>query len=134
MALIDTADIARSLGTGVELDADLAAWVIDVVSATALDIAAGVTWSSPSDVPAAVSAVLGLAARRLYTNPDRLTREAEGDVNYTLDSSVTGADIFTPAEEARIAKYAVTRVTRRVGFGVVSTYRGDAHEPSNWGW
>lgn len=134
MALLDATDIARSLGAGVELDAGLAEWVVDVVSATALDIAAGATWNEPSDVPAAVTAVLGLAARRLYTNPDRLTREAEGDVNYTLDVSVTGADIFTPAEEARIAKYAVTRITRPIGFGTVSTYRGDAREPGNWGW
>lgn len=123
--LVDVADLERSLpsAAGV-LDEGLAAWAIEVVSAAALSLTRR-DWSSPLDVPPGAMAVLAMATRRLYTNPDRMTREAEGDYSYGLDSSVTKAAIFTPEEEKRLAEYRLDRKPK--GLGTISTYRGDGY-------
>ncbi|RAV34252.1 hypothetical protein [Corynebacterium heidelbergense] len=121
--LVDLADLERSLTSDSgPIDHGLAAWVIEVVSAAALDITRR-DWASSMDVPPGAMAVLALACRRLYTNPDRYTREAEGDYSYGLDPSVTSADIFTASERATLREYRGAR--RSTGLGTVSTYRGD---------
>ena len=123
--LVEMADLERSLSSDVAmLDEGLAAWAIEMVSAAALDLTRR-TWALPADVPPGAMAVLGMAARRLYTNPDRFTREAEGDYSYALDASVTNAAIFTAAERATLLEYRGAR--RQSGIGTLGTYRGDAY-------
>lgn len=122
--LVDVADLERSLSSdyGV-LDEGLAQWAIDMVSAAALDITKA-SWQSPLDVPPGAMAVLAMATRRLYVNPDRFTRESEGDYSYAFDSTVTKADIFTPPEKATLLEYRAGAARVR-GLGTVGTYRGD---------
>lgn len=129
--LIESADLERSLSREHgPLDVGLAAWAVETVSAKALEITGrDGSWIEPEDVPAGAAATLGIACRRLYTNPDRFTREGEGDYSYGLDASVTKADIFTAAEEKSLKAYGATRRPRVKGIGTLSTYRGDAHEP-----
>lgn len=121
--LLDVVDLERSLTSDHgPIDEGLAVWAIEIVSAAALAITRR-QWADPLDVPPGVMAVLALAARRLYVNPDRMTREAEGDYSYGLDSSVTKADVFTPNEVAVLEDH---RAVQRVqGLGTLSTYRGD---------
>lgn len=122
--LVDVSDLERSLSSDYgPLDEGLAQWSIEMVSAAALDITKA-SWTSPLDVPPGAMAVLALAVRRLYTNPDRFTRESEGDYSYGLDASVTKADIFTAPERATLAEYRAG-VKRVRGLGTISTYRGD---------
>ena len=124
-SLIDPADLERSLSDDHgPLDEGLATWAIHTVSAVALDLT-GQSWETTLDVPAAAAAVMGLAARRLYTNPDRYTRVAEGDSSLGYDASVTGADVFTPSEVATLQRHRRTRRARPTGLGTVSTTRGD---------
>lgn len=124
--LVDPADLERSLSSDHgPLDEGLAAWAIQTVSAVALDIT-GQTWTTSIDVPAGASAVIGLAVRRLYTNPDRYTRIAEGDSSLGYDASVTKADIFTPGEVDTLRRYRLKPITRPKGIGTMSTTRGDA--------
>lgn len=122
--LIDTYDLERSLGEGAVLDRGRADWAIEMVSSAALDLT-GQSWSEPLDVPPGAVAILALATRRLYTNPDRFNREAEGDYSYGLDASVTKAAIFTPDEEARLRAF--KRVQRPQGIGTMSVRRGDVY-------
>lgn len=125
--LLDHEDIRRSLGADSgPFDTDLADWVIEMVSAAALDLT-GRDWKDPLDVPVGALAILALAARRLYSNPDRFTRESEGDYSYGLDATVTKAGIFTPDEAGRLKAF---RQARRVnGLETISTYRGDVRSP-----
>lgn len=121
--LLELADLERSLASDSgAFDERLAMWVIEIVSAAALDITKR-DWSSALDVPPGAMYVMALAARRLYTNPDRFTREAEGDYSYGLDATVTKADVFTPNEKARLQEYAGIRKLK--GIGTLGTYRGD---------
>lgn len=121
--LLAVEDLQRSLSSdNGPLDSGLAEWAIEIVSAAAVDVT-GASWASPDDVPPGVLAVLGLAVRRLYTNPDRFTRESEGDYSYGLDSSVTKSDVFTPSERATLLQYRVSRRPR--GIGTIGTTRGD---------
>lgn len=121
--LVEIADLERSLSSDYgSLDQGLAAWAIEVVSAAALDLTKR-DWRSPADVPPGAMAVLAMATRRMYTNPDRFTREAEGDYSYGLDATVTKADIFTPNEKKTLLEYSSAR--RVSGIGTVGTYRGD---------
>lgn len=121
--LIDPVDLERSLTSDSgPMDEGLAGWVVEMVSAAALDITRR-SWSDPLDVPPGATAVLALAARRLYTNPDRFTREAEGDYSYGLDATVTKADIFTPNEIRTLQEYRTSQKPR--GIGTVGTRRGD---------
>lgn len=121
--LVEFSDLERSLSSETAvIDEGLAAWAIEMVSAAALDLTRR-SWSTPADVPPGAMAVLGMAARRLYTNPDRFTRESEGDYSYALDASVTNAAIFTTAERATLLEYRGAR--RQSGIGTLSTYRGD---------
>lgn len=127
--LVDVADLERSLSSDYgPLDEGLADWAIELVSAAALDITKA-RWADPMDVPPGAMAVLALATRRLYTNPDRFTRESEGDYSYGLDATVTKADIFTPAERATLLEYQAGPV-RVKGLGTIGTYRGDAYMSS----
>ena len=122
--LIDPVDLERSLSSDAgPLDEGLATWVIEMVSAAALDITRR-HWSDPLDVPPGATAVLALAARRLYTNPDRFTRESSGDYSYGLDATVTKADIFTPNEIRTLQEWRVSQ--RPKGIGTIGTRRGDA--------
>lgn len=126
--LIDPADLVRSIpdsDTG-PVDQGLLQWAIETVSGRALAIT-GRPWSTPDDVPYGVYPILNVAARRLYVNPDRYTREAEGDYSYGFDASVTKASIFTPDEEASLREFA--GVGRPKGIGTLSTRRGDVGEP-----
>lgn len=121
--LIDIEDLQRSLTVDAGVfNQGLAVWSIEVVSAAALQIT-GRNWKEPLDVPPGAMAVLALAVRRLYTNPDRFTREAEGDYSYGLDASVTKASIFTPDEKAVLEEFSTKR--RLAGLASVSTFRGD---------
>lgn len=121
--LVEMADLERSLSSDYgSLDQGLAAWAIEMVSAAALDLTRR-EWRSPADVPPGAMAVLGMATRRMYTNPDRFTREAEGDYSYGLDATVTKADIFTPNERRTLLEYRSAR--RASGIGTMGTYRGD---------
>ncbi|APT90499.1 hypothetical protein CSPHI_05000 [Corynebacterium sphenisci DSM 44792] len=131
MALLITPEaLAASLTDNLVFDRGLAEWAIGVVSDTARDIAGRPEWE-PDTCPAAVLAIIGLAARRLYTNPDRMTRENDGDYGYALDSSVTDAAVFTPSEQGRLRRFAPGAAAG--GLRVVSTTRGDAAAPSGLG-
>lgn len=122
--LITTTDLSRSLGGDVAVfDNALADWAIEVVSNTARLIANRSAWTWDT-VPPAVASVVGLAARRLYTNPDRFTRESDGDYSYSLDASVTNADVFTANERGTLLGYRQGRNTG--GLRVLGTTRGDA--------
>lgn len=121
--LIHVHDLERSLPSDSPFDARLACWVIEIVSAAALSLT-GRSWSVPEDVPPGVMAVLALAARRQYTNPDRFTRESEGDYSYGLDRSVTSADIFTAAEQKTLLSF--RKIKSPKGLQTMSTRREDA--------
>lgn len=122
--LVEVSDLERSLSSDYgPLDEGLAQWAIEMVSAAARDITRA-SWVGPLDVPPGAMAVLALATRRLYTNPDRFTREAEGDYSYGLDATVTKADIFTPSERATLLEYR-QGPSRVKGLGTIGTYRGD---------
>lgn len=127
-SLIAPADLVRSIpgSDAGPIDEGLLQWAIETVSGRALAIT-GRAWSTPEQVPAGVYPILGVAARRLYVNPDRFTREAEGDYSYGLDASVTKASIFTADEEAALREEAVGGRTR--GIGTLATRRGDAGAP-----
>lgn len=125
--LITPTDLQRSLAASAGFDQGLAEWALEVVSNTARLIANRPEWT-PENVPPAIQSVVSLAARRLYTNPDRMTREADGDYSYGLDASVTNADVFTDTEKATLRQYSPTN--RTGGLQVVSTTRGDTYAPS----
>lgn len=125
--LIAPEDLQRSLASSAGFDSGLASWALEVVSNTARLIANQPGWDR-DNVPPVIQSVVSLAARRLYTNPDRMTREADGDYSYGLDSSVTNADVFTGTEIATLRQYMPGRSTG--GLRIVSTTRGDAHAPS----
>lgn len=120
--LISPEDLQRSLTDNLAFDPGLAEWAIETVSAAARDIARRPEWTAET-VPPGVVAVVGLAARRLYVNPDRMTRENDGDYGYALDSSVTNAAIFTPSEIGTLRGYAPGQ--RTGGLRTMSTTRGD---------
>ncbi|MGO2665704.1 hypothetical protein ACTXK0_05265 [Corynebacterium variabile] len=124
--LIDAADLERSIGSDAALDAGLATWAIEMVSAAALALTRQ-NWSEPDAVPAGAMAVMALAARRLYSNPDNFTREQSGDYSYGLDSSVTKADIFTASEKAQLREYAAAR--RIQGLATVGVTAGYVETP-----
>lgn len=127
--LIDPADLERSLTTDSgPIDEGLSTWVIELVSAAALEITKR-AWADPLDVPPGAMAVLALAARRLYTNPDRFTREQSGDYSYGLDATVTKADIFTPNEAKTLGEYRA--VQRPKGIGTIGVRRGDVSRPTH---
>lgn len=123
--LITSKYLRSTLADQVEFDEDLAAWAIEVVSNTARLVANRVGWTAET-VPAAVRSVVSLAARRLYTNPDRFTRESSGDYSYALDSSVTNADVFTPTEIGTLRRFAPG--VHRGGLCTLSTTRGDGYQ------
>ncbi|WP_018297174.1 hypothetical protein [Corynebacterium lubricantis] len=119
--LIELGDLEASLSSDHgPIDTGLAFWAIEIVSATALSIT-GRDWRDSLDVPPGAMAVMALATRRLYTNPDRFTRESEGDYSYGLDATVTKADVFTASEQAELRKF--RRRARPKGIGTISTYR-----------
>lgn len=126
--LLDVTDLQRSLPSDAgPFDEGLAQWAIDMVSSSAVEITRQ-DWSVPADVPAGVVVVLAMAARRLYTNPDRFTREAEGDYSYAFDATVTKADVFTPAEIATLRDHSAAPKVK--GLGTIGTYRGDLRQTS----
>lgn len=127
--LVTPESLRRSLGDAVTFDDALADWAITVVSNTARFVANRLKWTQ-ENVPPAVESVIGLAARRLYTNPDRFTRESDGDYSYGLDPSVTNADVFTPTEQGVLVGYRAGRKTG--GLTTLSTTRGDAYQPSGY--
>lgn len=127
--LVSPESLRRSLGDAVTFDDALADWALEVVSNTAKLVANRPTWT-PESVPPAVQSVISLAARRLYTNPDRFTRESDGDYSYGLDSSVTNADVFTETERGVLVGYRSGRKTG--GIATLSTTRGDAYQPSGY--
>ena len=117
--LLSTEELQRSLFDSTRFDTGLAEWAIGIVSDTARHIS-GRDWTAET-IPPAAESVVKLAARRLYTNPDRMTREQSGDYSYGLDSSVTKADVFTPQETAPLRAFAPG--ARTGGLRVVSTKR-----------
>lgn len=126
--LITPDDLANTLEDATRFNQSLAEWAITVVSNTARLIANRPAWSTEEqNVPPAALSVVSLAARRLYTNPDRFTREASGDYSYGLDSSVTNADVFTPTEVGTLRRFSPSRPSG--GLGTVSTYREDTVAP-----
>lgn len=126
-ALIDLEYLQASLTDSARFDVGLARWAVEVVSNTARLVANRTDWTL-ENVPPAVQSVVSLATRRLYTNPDRFTRENSGDYGYALDSSVTNADVFTPTEKGTLLQYAKRPSTG--GLRTVGTTRGDALAPS----
>lgn len=126
-ALIDLEYLQSSLTDSARFDVGLARWAVEVVSNTARLVANRTDWTL-ENVPPAVQSVVSLATRRLYTNPDRFTRENSGDYGYALDSSVTNADVFTPTEKGTLLQYAKRPSTG--GLRTVGTTRGDALAPS----
>lgn len=126
--LITLDDLQATLTDAATFDMDLGSWVLEVVSNTARLVANRTDWTL-ENVPPEVQSVVSLAARRLYTNPDRFTRESSGDYSYGLDPSVTNADVFTPTELGYLRKYAPAR--RTGGLSTLSTTRGDAGAPSS---
>lgn len=127
--LISPESLRRSLGDAVSFDEALADWALEVVSNTARLIANRQSWTL-DNVPPAVQSVVSLAARRLYTNPDRFKSESDGDYSYSLDASVTNADVFTEGERGVLLGYRAAR--RTGGLVVLSTSRGDAAEPDGY--
>ena len=125
-ALITVEYLGTTLTDQTELDTGLANWAIEVVSNTARLVANRLSWTA-DNVPEAVRSIVSMAARRLYTNPDRFTRENSGDYGYSLDPSVTNADVFTPGELGILRKFSPSRQSG--GLRVLSTTRGDAHYP-----
>lgn len=121
--LITLEELQQSLFDSSRFDVGLAEWVIGIVSDTARHVAAKPQWTV-ENIPPAAQSVVKLAARRLYTNPDRMTREQAGDYSFGLDSSVTKADVFTPSELATLKAFAPSAQTG--GLRVVSTRREDA--------
>lgn len=121
--LLTPEQLQRSLTDPARFDTGLAEWALEVVSNTARLLANRTEWTAET-VPPAVQSVVSLAARRLYTNPDRMTREASGDYSYGLDSSVTNADVFTATEISTLRSYSPSR--RTGGLRTVSTTRGDS--------
>lgn len=126
--LITPEDLQRSLTDNLDFDSGLADWALETVSNTARAIARRPEWTSES-VPPAVKSIVGLAARRLYVNPDRMTREADGDYSYGLDASVTNAAVFTPSEIGTLRNYAPGK--RTGGLRTVSTTRQESAAPGN---
>lgn len=124
--LITVEYLQTTLADQTEYDTGLAAWAIEVVSNTARLVANRMDWTAGT-IPAVVKSTVSLAARRLYTNPDRFTRENSGDYGYSLDPSVTNADVFTPTELATLRKYAPQ--SNQGGLRTISTTRGDAYAP-----
>lgn len=127
--LVTPESLRRSLGDAVTFDDALADWALEVVSNTARLIANRSSWTA-DNVPPAVQSIVSLAARRLYTNPDRFTREADGDYSYGLDSSVTNADVFTETERGVLVGYRAQNRTGNVM--TLSTTRGDAYQPTGY--
>lgn len=119
--LVSPEELQQSLVDSSRFDRGLAEWVLDIVSDTARHIS-GRSWTAET-IPPAAEAVVKLAARRLYTNPDRMTREASGDYSYGLDASVTKADVFTPSEQSTLRAFAPGANTG--GLRVLSTRRED---------
>lgn len=109
--------------------------VIKLVSIEARAIT-GANWYEPEDAPEEIYPTLLQAAFRLYTNPARFQREAEGDYSYYLDSSVTGAEIFTDPEKARLKKFAGLQIEQDREWAFVNSYRGDlpAFGSGSYGW
>lgn len=124
--LITVDYLQTTLADQAEYDSGLASWAIEVVSNTARLVANRMDWTAGT-IPAVVKSTVSLAARRLYTNPDRFTRENSGDYGYSLDPSVTNADVFTPTELATLRRYAPRNNTG--GLRVLSTTRGDGNAP-----
>lgn len=127
--LVTPESLRRSLGDAVTFDDALADWALEVVSNTARLVANRSSWTA-DNVPPAVQSIVSLAARRLYTNPDRFTREADGDYSYGLDSSVTNADVFTETERGVLVGYRAQNRTGNVM--TLSTTRGDAYQPTGY--
>lgn len=127
--LIDITYLQQSLTDSTDFDIGLANWALDVVSEHARLVASRPTWTRET-VPPGVATVVSLAARRLYTNPDRFTNESSADYSYRLDSSVTSADIFTPSEIGALLKFAPGRSTGKLR--TVATRRGDSLQPSGY--
>lgn len=127
--LVTPGSLRRSLGDAVTFDDALADWALEVVSNTARLVANRSSWTA-DNVPPAVQSIVSLAARRLYTNPDRFTREADGDYSYGLDSSVTNADVFTETERGVLVGYRAQNRTGNVM--TLSTTRGDAYHPTGY--
>ena len=118
--LIDFEDFKRFFESSEDINKDLADMCIEIVSQEALYIS-GAKWKGHADVPLAILPVLVLACRRLYMNPDRFTRESNGEYSYALDSSVTDASIFTPNEVARLKEIGGRRGNRLSGLGSIRT-------------
>lgn len=127
--LVTPESLRRSLGDAEMFDDALADWALEVVSNTARLVANRSSWTA-DNVPPAVQSIVSLAARRLYTNPDRFTREADGDYSYGLDSSVTNADVFTETERGVLVGYRTQNRTGNVM--TLSTTRGDAYPPTGY--
>lgn len=121
--IVSPEDLQRSLTDNLTFDLGLAEWALETVSAAARDIARRPEWTA-ENTPPGVIAVVGLAARRLYTNPDRMTRENDGDYGYALDSSVTNAAIFTPSEIGTLRRYAPGQ--RTGGLRTLATTRDES--------
>lgn len=118
--LITPEYLQSTLADQSEFDTGLAAWAVEVVSNTARLIANRPEWTEHT-VPPGIRTTVSLAARRLYTNPDRFTRESSADYSYALDSSVTNADVFTETERGYLRQYAPGRKTG--GLRTVATTR-----------
>lgn len=128
--LISPEYLQTTLADQSEFDPGLATWAIEVVSNTARMVARRTTWTEAT-VPPAVRSIVSLAARRLYTNPDRFTRENAGDYGYALDASVTHADVFTPHELGVLKQHAPQAASG--GLRTISTTRGDVDYPDGYG-
>lgn len=124
--LLSPQDLQRSLSSSAGFDQGLAEWALEIVSNTARMVTTR-DWTADT-VPPGVQAIVSMAARRLYTNPDRMTREADGDYSYGLDSSVTNAAVFTPGELGQLQAWHPGRQTGSLR--IVSTTRGDGGAPS----
>src|SRR5699024_7699337 len=75
-------ELSASLTDVHVLDEGLADWACTTVTALAASITRR-AWSADA-VPPPVRAICGLAARRLYANPDRFTRENTPEYGYAL--------------------------------------------------
>lgn len=127
--LITPEYLQGTLSDSAAFDQALAEWALEVVSNTARLIANQPGWTA-ENIPPAAASVVSLAARRLYSNPDRFTRESDGDYSYSLDPSVTNADVFTPTEIGTLRRFAPGRSTG--GLRILSTTRGDTGAPSGY--
>jgi hypothetical protein len=121
-ALATVEDLARGIDGGIDIDDEARAeWVLEIVSSWARLISRK-SWvvTGTGAVPDDVVAVILLAARRLFTNPNLVVSWNEGPLAEKFSENAVPDGAFTPAEIAILE-----RQWRKKGMWVKSFKRDD---------